>query len=352
MSLRGENYYMKKIKFLCIALLIIMLTGCSDSDKVTLNVFNWGEYIDIEVLKTFEEETGIKINYETYETNEDMYQKIKNGGSSYDVIFPSDYMVQKMIDNDLLQEIDLNNITNYKYIEDKFKNLDYDIENKYSVPYFWGTVGILYNTTMVDETVDSWDILWNEKYSQSILMQNSVRDAFAVALKKLGYSINTTDTKELDEAKQLLIDQKPMVLAYVIDEARDKMIGNEAALAVIYSGEAVITKESNPDLEYVVPCEGSNIWFDAIAIPKSAKHIKEAEMFIDFLTRPDIAYKITEYVGYSTPSSGVKDLMSKEELSNKGNYPDEETINKCEVFRDLGENNRLYEDRWTEVKAK
>jgi len=281
-----------------------------------------------------------------------MYQKIKNGGSSYDVIFPSDYMVQKMIDNDLLQEIDLNNITNYKYIEDKFINLDYDKENKYSVPYFWGTVGILYNTTMVDETVDSWDILWNEKYSGSILMQNSVRDAFVVALKKLGYSINTTDTKELEEAKQLLIDQKPMVLAYVIDEARDKMIGNEAALAVIYSGEAVITKESNPDLEYVVPKEGSNIWFDAIAIPKSAKHIKEAEMFINFLTRPDIAYKITEYVGYSSPNSGVKELMSGEQLSNKGNYPDEETINKCEVFRDLGEYNRLYEDRWTEVKAK
>ena len=235
-------------------------TAAAAGGKVV--VYNWGEYLDPEVIDMFEEETGIKVVYEEFETNEIMYPKVAAGAISYDVVCPSDYMIQKMIENDLLQEINFDNIPNLKNIGEEYLSWseEFDPGNKYSVPYCWGTVGILYNKAMVEEPVDSWDILWDEKYKDNILMQDSVRDALMVALKKLGYSMNTDSEEEISQATQLLIEQKPLVQAYVIDQVRDKMIGNEAALGVIYSGEAIYTQRENPDLEYVVPKEGSNLW--------------------------------------------------------------------------------------------
>ena len=281
-----------------VAICIVFIGGgfyyAKESDVLNdekLVVYNWGEYIDPEVLTMFEEETGIDIVYEEFETNEILYPKISSGAIAYDVICPSDYMIQRMIENDLLSEINFDNIPNLKNIGKQYleRSRQFDPENKYSVPYCWGTVGILYNKMMVDEPVDSWSILWDPKYKDNILMQDSVRDAFGVTLKYLGYSLNSIDLDELTEAKNLLIEQKPLVQAYVIDQVRDKMIGNEAALGVIYSGEAIYTQKENPNLEYVIPKEGSNIWIDSWVIPKNAEHKENAEKFINFLCRPDIA---------------------------------------------------------------
>ena len=255
------------------------------SGNNTVIVYNWGEYLDPAVLDLFEQETGIQVVYEEFETNESMYPKINAGAIAYDLVCPSDYMIQRMIENDLLQEIQFEHIPNAKNIGDTYfeKSKEFDPENKYSIPYCWGTVGILYNKTMVTEPVDSWGILWDETYSGNILMQDSVRDAFAVALRYLGYSLNSTDLDELNAAKNLLIEQKPLIQAYVIDQVRDKMIGGEAALGVIYSGEAIYTQKENPDLEYVIPKEGSNIWIDSWVIPKNAAHVENAEKYLDFL---------------------------------------------------------------------
>lgn len=226
--------------------------------------------MDPDVITLFEEETGIDVVYEEFETNEIMYPKISSGAIAYDLVCPSDYMIQRMRENDLLAEINFDNIPNIKNIGKDYleRSKEFDPENKYSVPYCWGTVGILYNKTMVDEPIDSWSVLWDEKYKDNILMQDSVRDAFGVALKYLGYSLNSTDLDELNEAKDLLTRQKPLVQAYVIDQVRDKMIGNEAAIGVIYSGEAIYTQQENPNLEYVIPKEGSNLWIDSWVIPK------------------------------------------------------------------------------------
>ena len=320
-----------------------------------LVVYNWGEYIDPEVLTMFEEETGIDIVYEEFETNEILYPKISSGAIAYDVICPSDYMIQRMIENDLLSEINFDNIPNLKNIGKQYleQSRQFDPENKYSVPYCWGTVGILYNKMMVDEPVDSWSILWDPKYKDNILMQDSVRDAFGVTLKYLGYSLNSTDLDELTEAKNLLIEQKPLVQAYVIDQVRDKMIGNEAALGVIYSGEAIYTQKENPNLEYVIPKEGSNIWIDSWVIPKNAEHKENAEKFINFLCRPDIALMNFEYITYSTPNEAARELIEDESIRNSEiAFPDLSKYDNLETFQYLGtEADQVYGDLWNKVKA-
>ena len=320
-----------------------------------LVVYNWGEYIDPEVLTIFEKETGIDVIYEEFETNEILYPKISSGAIAYDVICPSDYMIQRMIKNDLLSEIDFDNIPNLKNIGKQYleQSRQFDPENKYSVPYCWGTVGILYNRTMVDEPVDSWSILWDEKYKDSILMQDSVRDAFGVALKYLGYSLNSTDLDELTEAKNLLIEQKPLVQAYVIDQVRDKMIGNEAAIGVIYSGEAIYTQKENSNLEYVIPKEGSNIWIDSWVIPKNAEHKENAEKFINFLCRPDIALMNFDYITYSTPNEAARELIEDDDIRNsKIAFPDLSKYDNLETFQYLGtEADQTYVDLWNKVKS-
>lgn len=320
-----------------------------------LVVYNWGEYIDPEVLTMFEEETGIDIVYEEFETNEILYPKISSGAIAYDVICPSDYMIQRMIENDLLSEINFDKIPNLKNIGKQYleQSRQFDPENKYSVPYCWGTVGILYNKMMVDEPVDSWSILWDPKYKDNILMQDSVRDAFGVTLKYLGYSLNSIDLDELTEAKNLLIEQKPLVQAYVIDQVRDKMIGNEAALGVIYSGEAIYTQKENPNLEYVIPKEGSNIWIDSWVIPKNAEHKENAEKFINFLCRPDIALMNFEYITYSTPNEAARELIEDESIRNSEiAFPDLSKYDNLKTFQYLGtEADQVYGDLWNKVKS-
>ncbi|MBQ8804309.1 MAG: extracellular solute-binding protein [Tyzzerella sp.] len=319
-------------------------------------VYNWGEYIDPEVIDMFEEETGISVIYEEFETNESMYPKVQAGAVAYDLVCPSDYMIQRMIENNLLDEINFDNVPNIKNIgEEYFKqSKSFDPENKYSIPYCWGTVGILYNKTMVDEEVDSWSILWDEKYADQILMQNSVRDAFAVALKYSGYSLNSKDLDELEEAKELLMEQKPLVQAYVVDQVRDKMINNEAAVGVIYSGEAIYTQSQNSDLVYVVPKEGSNVWIDSWVIPKNAQNKENAEEFLNFLCRADIAKKNFDYITYSTPNTAARDLIEDEELRNSTTaFPDASILNRCETFQYLGTKfDDIYNELWREIKSK
>ena len=325
-----------------------------NSEKVV--VYNWGEYLDPEVLTLFEQETGIDVVYEEFETNEILYPKISSGAIAYDVICPSDYMIQRMIENDLLAEINFDNIPNVKNIGKDYmeQSRQFDPENKYSVPYCWGTVGILYNKTMVDEPITSWSVLWDEKYKDNILMQDSVRDAFGVTLKYLGYSLNSTDLDELTEARDLLIKQKPLVQAYVIDQVRDKMIGNEAAIGVIYSGEAIYTQMENPDLEYVIPEEGSNIWIDSWVIPKNAETKENAEKFINFLCRPEIALMNFEYITYSTPNSEARKLIEDEAIRNSEiAFPDLSKYDNLETFQYLGtEADQTYGELWNQVKSR
>ena len=324
-----------------------------NSEKVV--VYNWGEYLDPKVLTMFEEETGIDVVYEEFETNEILYPKVSSGAIAYDAVCPSDYMIQRMMENGLLAEIDFDNIPNIKYIGEEYmeQSRQFDPENKYSVPYCWGTVGILYNKTMVDGPVDSWEILWDEKYRDNILMQDSVRDAFGVALKYLGYSLNSTDLDELTEARDLLIRQKPLVQAYVIDQVRDKMIGNEAAIGVIYSGEAIYTQKENPDLEYVVPKEGSNIWIDSWVIPKHAENKENAEKFINFLCRPDIALMNFEYITYSTPNTAAREMIEDEAVRNSEiAFPDLSALPELETFQYLGKKaDEIYGELWNQVKS-
>lgn len=337
---------------------VSLLSGCGQGEKAgsagELKVYNWGEYIDESVIKQFEKETGIKVTYDVFETNEEMYPIIEAGAVKYDVVCPSDYMIEKMIQNDRLAEINWDNVPNIKNIGAGYmeKSKSFDPENKYSVPYTWGTVGILYNTTMVDEAPDSWDILWDPQYKGEILMQNSVRDAFMVALKSLGYSMNTMDKGELEEAKQKLIAQKPLVDAYVIDQVRDKMIGGSAAIGVIYSGEVLFTQGENEDLAYVVPKEGSNIWIDSWVIPKNAQNKENAEKWIDFLCRGDIAAKNFEYITYATPNTEALALIDEEITSNRSVFPTDDMLENCEVYKYLGiEGDELYNSLWKEVKG-
>lgn len=356
----GRFFFQKLIPVAMAVLIVIggFIYGQKDgtSKNGQVIVYNWGEYIDPEIIDLFEEETGIDVIYEEFETNEIMYPKIQSGAIAYDVVCPSDYMIQRMIENDLLAEINYDHIPNLKYIGDNFMKMSrqFDPKNKYSVPYLWGTVGILYNKKMVDEPVDSWGILWDKKYEDSILMQDSVRDAFAVALKYLGYSLNSTDLDELEAAKNLLIEQKPLVQAYVIDQVRDKMIGGEAALGVIYSGEALYCQQENPDLDYVIPKEGTNIWIDSWVIPKNAKNVENAEAFINFLCRPDIAKMNFDYITYSIPNTAGRDLIEDESLRNSPiAFPDDSKLENCETFQFLGDDNdALYNRLWREIKSK
>ena len=348
---------LKKI-FSIMALVIVAvmaLAGCGGSNDSAqgereLKVYNWGDYIDPTVLDDFEKETGIKVIYDTFATNEDMYVKIKNGGSDYDLAIPSDYMIKRMINEDLLEKIDMSKIPNYSKIGDDYKHKIYDPNDEYSVPYVWGTLGIVYNKKMVTEPVDSWSILWNPNYSKQIFMLDSPRDSIAVALKLLGYSLNSKNDSEIEQAKNKLIEQKPLVLAYVVDEVKDKMIAGEAALAVAWAGDAVFMKEKNPDLEYVIPKEGTNYWFDAMVILKGAKHKAEAEEFINFMSRPDIAKRNVEYIGYASPIPEVQKALPEETQKDIASYPDMSLLKNSEVFDDLGEDVAKYDKAWTEVK--
>ena len=347
-------------------------TGTSGTDSAAsgsadggeLYVYNWGEYIDEDVISQFEEETGITVVYDLFETNEEMYPVIEAGAVNYDVVCPSDYMIQKMRENDLLAELNFDNIPNIDQIDPAYMEMSqaFDPENKYSVPYCWGTVGILYNTRLLDElgvpAPTKWADLWDERLSGEILMQDSVRDAFMVALKKDGYSMNSESKDELEQAKQELIDQKPLVQAYVIDQVRDKMIGGEAAIGVIYSGEMLYIQDEvaslglDYDLEYVIPEEGTNLWLDSWVIPKNAKNKENAEKWIDFMCRPEIAKANFEYITYPTPNKGAFELLDEDMQNNKAVFPDIDSLKDSEVYQYLGDDtDAIYNELWKEVKA-
>lgn len=336
-----------------IIVMSLFLSGCGINPAgggEVVNVYNWGEYIDKDLLDKFEDETGIRVIYSNFNTNEDLYVKIKNGGSNYDVIVPSDYMIERMVNEDMLRAINWENVPNMEYVDQEYQHHSYDPKQIYSAPYFWGTMGIVYNTSLVEEEVDSWDILWDETYRRDIIMLDSSRDSIGIALARLGHSINSRDPEELEAAKQLLMEQYPLVYAYLVDQTRDIMINGEAALAVMYSGDAVDALDNNEDLAYAVPEEGSNLWFDAMVIPKAAKNPENAEKFINFMLDPANAAQNAEYVWYSLPSSTARQLLSEELRDNEVAYPPLELLEQLEVFRDPGSFVKMYDEMWQEIK--
>ncbi len=346
---------MKKLFCVILALaMVLALAACGGgkADNGEVNVYNWGEYIDEEVLEQFEDETGIKVNYTTYSDNESMYSTLKNGAAQYDVIIPSDYMISRLISEDGLEKLNFDNIPNYANIDDAYRDMEYDPQNEYSVPYMWGVVGIVYNKTMLDYTPTSWDVLWDENLSGQILMFDNSRDALAIALEKLVYSLNTTDEGELKEAQELLVQQKPLVQAYVMDQIFDKMEAGEAAVGPYYAGDAVTMMEENPDLDFFFPEEGSNYYVDAMCIPKGASNKDNAEAFINFMCDPEIMAANAEYIHYSTPSSAAKELLEEEFKNSPISYPGEDVLKRTEVFVNLPQQTLdLYDSMWIDLKA-
>ncbi len=334
---------------LCIVL--IALTGCSKDQTQTLSILNYDIYMDKSLLNEFELKHGIKIKYDTYSTPEEMYIKAKAGASNYDLIISSEYMIERMINEGMINKLNFDNIPNYKYIDETFKNQPYDPNNEYAVPYFWGTLGILYNKNTVDASSDSWAMLWNENHSQRIIMMDSQRDSFGAALKLLGYSMNTVDEKELDEAKALLIEQRPLIMTYITDGAPDIMVNEEADMALVWSGEAVSAMAENENLDFVIPKEGSNIWIDAMFIPTTTKNQELAEKFIDFLCTTEATLRNIDEVWYSTVHTEAINEVDEELLNNPAFNIPEEDIEKMEMFRDPKEFIDLYTERWTEMTA-
>lgn len=345
-------------------ILSMLSVGGTDSyaaeDTVTITVYNWGQYISdgtdgyIDVIAAFEEAyPNIKVNYVTYDSNETMYSKLMAGGASYDVIIPSDYMIEKLIEEDMLLPLDYSNIPNYEYIDDEFKNMAYDPDNTYSVPYTWGCVGVIYNSKYVnEEDTGSWDLLWNPTYAGKILMFDNNRDAFAIAELLLGYSLNTEDEAELTAAADLLKEQKGLVQSYVMDQVFDKMEREEAWIAPYYAGDYLLMVEENPDLRFYFPEEGYNLFVDAMCIPTFAQHKEEAELFINFMCSPEISGPNLEYLGYSSPGTAAKDYMDPAMTESDIAYPDSETLSRGQTFNSLSTSGtQLMNELWLGVKT-
>ncbi len=351
----------KKIISLLIAVFMLLgLCACSDNQgnqnsNRSINVYNWGEYIDQSVLDDFEAQTGINVNYTTYASNEEMYSKIVSGAASYDVIIPSEYMISKMISEDLLAELDFANIPNYKYVGEAYRGLSYDPEEKYSVPYTWGTVVIVYNTKYVDEedvADESIDLLWNEKYAGNILMFDNPRDTFALAHIKLGHSMNTTNPDDWYAAADELKKQKPIVQAYVMDQIFDKMINEEAYIAAYYAGDAMTMMEENEDLAAYVPREGANMFFDSMCVLKSSQNKEAAEKFINFMCETEIAVRNAEAVWYAIPHTAAYEALDPEQSEDPLVYPPQEVLDKCEVFINLNQETLILQSElWINLKT-
>ena len=356
---------MKKVISVILAVLLAVsclagLSGCGSSKKTTLYVYNWGQYISegdddsLDVIAAFEEAyPNIRVQYSTYDSNEIMYSKLSNGGITVDVIIPSDYMIGRMVQEGMLEELNFDNIPNYQYIDDSFKNTSYDPENKYSVPYTWGTVGIIYNTKYVDEAdVTGWELLWNEKYAGKILMFDNSRDAFGIAEYLLGYDVNTTDEAELQACAAKLAEQKPVVQQYVMDQIFDAMENEEAWIAPYYAGDYLTMVEENPDLAFYRPtAQGYNMFIDAMCIPTCCQEKEAAEAFINFLCSPEISSANMEFLGYSTPSTAAKELMDPEVAGSKVAYPDADTLATGTSFNFLPEETSRYmESLFMEVR--
>ena len=332
------------------ALSLGLLSGCgSDSSANVLNVYNWGEYIDTDLIDQFEAETGIKVIYNTFDSNENLYSRIQT--TSYDVIIPSDYAISRFIDEDMLQPLNFDNIPNMKYIDEKYTHLDFDPEQKYSVPYTWGVVGIVYNTKYVDEAdIGSWDLLWNPKYANRTAMFNNSRDALGIALMYLGCSLNTTDKDELRQAADLIIAGKPVYQGIWMDQILEKLPSEEIVAAPYYNGDAVTMIADNPDLAFSIPMEGSNLFTDCLCIPKESQKRELAEMYINFMLEPEVGLANTEAIGYSTPNTKVYELLDEETKTDPTAYPDEESLAHCGYYTYIGPELSLYIDsKWAEV---
>ncbi|MGT2756866.1 ABC transporter substrate-binding protein [Streptococcus ovuberis] len=330
--------------FVGVLTIILLLTGLSltmsaqkDSGSTgKLVIYNWGDYIDPDLLKEFTAETGIQVDYQTFDSNESMYTKIKQGGTTYDIAVPSEYMISKMIEEDMLLPIDHHQITGMENLGKEFINQSFDPGNKFSVPYFWGTLGIIYNTKMVKEAPLEWEDLWKEEYRNNIMLIDGAREGMGIGLQSLGYSLNSQNPNELHEAAEKLYQLTPNIKAIVADEIKGYMIQGEAAVAVSFSGEASEMLDGNEDLVYVVPSKGSNLWFDNIVIPKTAKNIDGAHAFISFMLRPENALRNAEYVGYSTPNNVAKAMLDEETREDQAFYPSGETLDNLEVYDNLG----------------
>ena len=353
-----------KRKLLAMTLIAAMsaatLTACGGSDSAksngeTITVLNYGKYYDEDALKKFEKDTGITVKYEEYESPEEMYTKYKSGSIDYDVICTSDYMIEKLIGEGEVNEIDYSSLENYDNVESSIIDLSasFDPDHKYTIPYFYGTVGILYNTSKVSsDEVKSWDVLWDEKYKDEIIQENSVRDAFVPALSKLGYSINTTNETELNSALDLLVKQSPLVYAYMVDETGDEMINENASLAVVYSGEAAYAMDYNEDLAYVVPDEGSNLWIDSWFMPKTCKNKEAAPKFLDYTCSDSAAEANFEYVYYASPIKSVIENQDEDIKNNEAINPSPESLSRCEVYRALDDTTTtLYSNLWKDLKS-
>lgn len=327
-------------------------------ETVTINVYNWGQYIGIgeedtiDVNAEFTKRTGIKVNYTTYDSNETMLTKLETGGSSYDIIIPSDYMIDRLIKKDMLEKLDFSNIPNYKYIDEAYKNTAYDPNNEYSVPYTYGTVGIIYNTKYVKKTVDSWSILWDEEYKDKILTFDNPRDLFAIAEFLLGIDVNTTSPEDYEACYNKLLEQKPVLQQYVMDQIFDAMINESAWIAPYYAGDFVTMHEDNPDLAFCYPKEGFNFFIDAICIPKGCEHKAEAEAYINFLCDPEISGQNMDAIGYATPIPEAKEYLSEEFANSDVVYFDEATAANSKMFKDLpDESFQLMNDYWSKLKV-
>lgn len=325
---------------------VLLLTASAEGvDPETLRgstvyVYNWGEYISdgsegsLDVNKAFEERYGITVEYTTYASNEDMYSKLAGGGANYDVIIPSDYMIERMIKEDMLEKIDFSNIPNYKYIPDEYKDLYFDPANEYSIPYTFGMVGLIYNKTMVSEEPDSWSVMWDEQYAKQILNFGNPRDAFGVAQFYLGIDVNTENAADWERAAEKLKEEKPLVASWVMDEIYNKMENGEAAIAPYYAGDFLMMADNNPDLAFVYPKEGTNVFVDSMCIPKGAQNKAAAELYINFMLETDIATQNANYIRYGCPHTGVQASEDYDLKNNEILYP--ETIDfKTEYFHNL-----------------
>lgn len=350
---------MRRKKWLLAALaasMLLICTGCRSGENGEVYVYSYGDYFDQEVIADFEDETGIRVIQDTYDTAEEMYPVIEKGTVDYDVVVTSDYMIEKMIGNKMLLPLDKKNIPALKNIGSTYmeKAEVYDPGNKYSVPYMAGVAGIIYNKKMVgDEKIDSWSDLWNPKFKDSIVMPDSVRDDFMIALRQLGYDQNTTNEKEIKAAAALLKKQKPLVYKYANDSARDLLADGSAAIGVVWNGEYIYTKDLNPDVEFVVPKEGTEFFIDAWAIPKTSKNKENAEKFINYMCKAKVAKQNFDYLYYTTPNEAAQKLIEKKYRNQEAVFPSTETLSNCDSLRTLDpKTTDLYSKYWKEVKAK
>ncbi|MGU7977970.1 ABC transporter substrate-binding protein [Streptococcus suis] len=345
--------------FLGIIAIVLVLWGISykleaDSTQGTtdkLVIYNWGDYIDPELLKEFTVETGIQVDYQTFDSNESMYTKIKQGGTTYDLTIPSEYMISKMSEENMLIKLDKSKIEGLENIDPQFMGLSFDKNNDYSIPYFWGTLGIVYNETMVENPPQEWEDLWSEEYRDNIMLIDGVREVMGFGLQSLGHSLNSKNPAEIEKAAEHLYNLTPNVKAIVADEIKGYMIQDAAAIAVSFSGEASEMLDGNENLRYVVPSKGSNLWFDNMVIPKTAKNLDGAYAFMSFMLRPENALRNAEYVGYSTPIPAAKAMLDEETQNDESFYPSEETMKKMEVYDNLGQEMLgMYNDLYLQFK--